>query len=349
MSVTIRDVAQKLDLSIATVSRALAGHTEIALKTRQLVQQTAQEMGYSPNQAARQLRRQKAEAIGYILPIEAESFSAPFYAEFLVGLGDETALHPFDLLVSVSSRDSTIEQRIYEKWVQSQKVDGFVLNRIRNNDWRLHYLSEHGVPFTTLEQGDAGLDQPHVAVDNAAGMIEVVLHLARSGYQRLAFIGGPEYLVIHTARLAGFRQGVEHAGLQFNPKNVVNGNLTSDGGYQAVKHMRWIPDPPDALVCINDETAIGAMHAAHELGWEVGKQVAVTGFDGVQASRHTDPPLTTLEIPIYEIARQLVRLLVAEINGQPQDLQIDADHKVATNRWIVFQPRLLVRASSQKQ
>ncbi len=335
MPVTIHDVANRLGLSIATVSRALAGHTDIALKTRQLVQQTAQEMGYTPNQAARQLRRKKADAIGYILPVEAERFSEPFYAEFLVGLGDETAVHPFDLLVSVSSQNKEVEQSIYKNWVQSQKVDGFVLNRIRHNDWRLRYLNEHCVPFTTLEQGDDGFDQPHVEVDNAAGMRQIILHLAQAGYHRLAFIGGPEYLVIHTQRLAGFRQGLEQVGMPFNPAHVVAGNLTSDGGYQAVNQLPWLTDPPDALLCINDETAYGAIHAVRERGLKVGTDVAITGFDGVPASQHTDPPLTTLEIPVYEIARQLVRLLAAEVAEQP----------IATRR-VVFQPRLLIRASS---
>jgi LacI family transcriptional regulator len=342
MAVTIRDVAQKLGLSIATVSRALAGHSDIALKTRQLVARTAQEMGYTPNRAARQLRRQKADAIGYILPVEANQFSDPFYTEFLVGLGDESAQHPFDLLISVSGKDHLAEQRIYESWVQSRKVDGFVLNRIRHSDWRMGYLSEHNVPFTTVEQGDENYDHPRVEVDNLAGMVMVVEHLAQNGYSRLAFIGGPAYLVINTARLAGFQRGLEMAGLPYDPGLVVSASPTSDGGYQAVKRMRWLPDPPDALVCINDETAFGAIHALHELGLKVGQDVAVTGFDGVLAAGYTDPPLTTLDIPIYEIARQTVRLLAAELDTRPnQDTDVE--------RRVVFQPRLLVRGSSQKQ
>lgn len=342
MVVTIHQVAEKLGLSITTVSRALAGHSDIALKTRQLVQQTAQEMGYTPNRAARQLRRQKADAIGYILPIEAARFSEPFYAEFLVGLSDETAAQPFDLLISVSAKDSQIEQRIYRNWVQSQKVDGFVVNRVRRSDWRLQYLTEQHVPFAALECCDDCAAQPHIAVDHAAGMQALVTHLAQEGYRRLGFVGGPEYLVIHAARLNGFRSALELAGLPFCPHLVEHGDLTSDGGYQAVKRMRWIPDPPDALVCIDDETAIGALHALHEMGIQVGRQVAVAGFDGLPATRHTDPPLTTLEIPVYEIARQLVRLLAAEMAGKPSEVELQAQNR------IVIQPRLLVRPSSTR-
>ena len=97
MPVTIRDIAKKLNLSIAAVSRAMDGYPDISEETRQRVMETAHQMGYVPNRAARQLRRQKADAIGYILPSETPRFADPFFSEFLSGLGDETALHPFDL------------------------------------------------------------------------------------------------------------------------------------------------------------------------------------------------------------------------------------------------------------
>jgi LacI family transcriptional regulator len=335
MSITIRQVAQKLGLSIATVSRALDGYPDIALETRRRVQQAAQEMGYTPNRAARQLRRRKADAIGYILPASTPRFADPFYAEFLVGLGDETALHPFDLLVSIAPPGEQAERSIYENWVQSRKVDGFVLNRIRHNDWRVRFLSEQGVPFVTLEHGTEKLDYPHIEVDNTNSMAALVRYLAQRGFERMAFIGGPADLVIHTRRLDGFKMGLNQIGLVYYEDWVMAGDLSSNEGYQVVKRMRWLPDPPNAIVCINDETAFGALHAIHEKGVKVGSEFAITGFDGVQASQHTDPPLTTLDISIYAIARRLVRLLVAEIQGQP-----------LAERHIVIQPNLLARGST---
>jgi LacI family transcriptional regulator len=338
MPVTIRDVAQNLGLSIATVSRALDGYPDIALETRQRVQQTAKEMGYIPNRAARQLRRKRADAIGYILPSDTPRFADPYFAEFLVGLSDETAHHPFDLLISIADPDGETEQRIYENWVRSRKVDGFVLNRLRRNDWRVRFLSEQRIPFTALEHAIEAVDHPRIVVDNTAGMVELVLHLASVGYRRLAYIGGPEALNIHLERLAGFRQGLETAGLPFDPTLCLPGDLTSDAGYQAARRMRWLTDSPDAIVCVNDETAFGVLHALHEMGFKAGQEIGVTGFDGVQASRHTDPPLTTLDIPVSEIARRLVRMLDKEMTNRPQD-----------ERQIVIQPRLLVRESTYRK
>lgn len=338
MPVTIRDVAKKLDLSIATVSRALDNYPDIALETRQRVQQLAKEMGYAPNRAARQLRRKKADAIGYILPSDIPRFADPFFAEFLVGLSDETAHHPFDLLISIATPGEETEQQIYKNWVQTGKVDGFVLNRLRRNDWRTQFLSEHQIPFTALEHANQALDYPHIMIDNTAGMVALVLHLASVGYQRLAYIGGPEDLMIHLERLAGFRQGMKKAGLKLKQSLCLSGNLTSDAGYQAARRVLRLPEPPDALVCVNDETAFGVLHALHEMDLTAGRDVGVTGFDGVQASRHTDPPLTTLDVPVPQIARQLVQMLALEMN-----------HQTLSERRVVIQPRLLERATTQRK
>lgn len=338
MPVTIRDVANKLGLSIATVSRALDNYPDIALETRQRVQQTARAMGYAPNRAARQLRRKRADAIGYILPSDTPRFADPFFAEFLVGLSDETAHHPFDLLISIASPGDETEQRIYENWVQTGKVDGFVLNRLRRDDWRTRFLSKHRIPFSALEHANQALDYPRIVLDNTAGMVALVAHLASSGYRRLAYIGGPEDLMIQMGRLAGFRQGLVRAGLPLDQSLCLSGNLTSDAGYQAARRVLQLAEPPDAIVCVNDETAFGVLHALRELGLRAGQDVGVTGFDGVQASRHTDPPLTTLDVPVPEIARQLVRMLAMEMSSQP-----------LPERQVIIQPRLLERGTTQRK
>ena len=335
MPVTIRDIAKKLDLSIAAVSRAMDGYPDISEETRLRVMETARKMGYVPNRAARQLRRQKADAIGYILPSETPRFADPFFSEFLSGLGDETALHPFDLLVSIAPPGAYAEQTIYHTWTQSRKVDGFILDRIHLHDWRVCFLEDQAIPFVGLEQSLDSIDYPCVQVDNASSMAALVAYLVGRGFRRIAYIGGPEQLVIQHERLTGYRQGLADMHLVYDPALAVTCDMTGTGGYQATKRLYWRNDPPDAIMCINDETAFGALHALRELGMNIGKNVAVTGFDGVAASAHSDPPLTTLDIPVYEIARKLVNLLAAELEHQP-----------AAERHIVFTPRLLKRLST---
>lgn len=335
MAITIRDIAKKLNLSIGGVSRALDGYPDISEETRQKVVQAAQEMGYVPNQAARQLRRRKADAVGYILPAHTPRFADPFFTEFLAGLGDETAVQPFDLMISIAPPGEEAEKQIYRNWVQGHKVDGLILTHMHLHDWRAQFLFENKIPFTALENSLDGLDYPRIEVDREEGMVELMTHLVSRGFKRIAYLGGPPDLKIETGQFDGYRRGLETNLLPFDAGLVAAGDLTSAGGYQSTRRLLSLPDPPDAVVCINDETAFGVLHAAHELGRQIGRDFAVAGFDGVQASRHTEPPLTSLDIPVYDVARQLVKMLVAEITGQP-----------IADRKVLLSPKLLIRAST---
>jgi LacI family transcriptional regulator len=115
----------------------------------------------------------------------------------------------------------------------------------------------------------------------------------------------------------------------------VSTDMSSTGGYEAARRLLGISNPPDAIVCVNDETAFGVLHALHEIGVAVGTDVAVAGFEGVQDSRHTEPPLTTLDIPVAGIAGQLAQLLIDHINNQTMEI-----------REIVIEPQLVVRSST---
>ena len=146
MHLTIRDVAKKLNLSITTISRALDGYDDVAESTRKLVIETAQEMGYAPNRAARQLRRQQTDTIGYIIPSNNAGFADPFFSEFIAGLGDEASAHNYDLLVTTAPPSPPKEKVQQGRWLQGGKVEGRVGNRIHLDDWRLGYLAEKGTP-----------------------------------------------------------------------------------------------------------------------------------------------------------------------------------------------------------
>jgi len=317
MGITIRDVAKKLNISITTVSRALDGYADVSEETRQLVVQTAHEMGYVPNQAARQLRRRRSDSIGYILPADRPRFSDPFFAEFVAGLGDEAAVHGFDLLVSTAPPGSPAERQAYERWTQSRKVDGIVLNRIHLHDWRVQYLAQVQFPFVTLERSLDSHDYPSVEVDGRCWYKVLVDHLVSLGHQRIAYVGASPDLKIQADRFDGYQEGLQCHGLSFDANLVVEGNLTSEGGYRAGDHLLGLPQPPTAIACVDDMTAIGVLHVARERGWTVGKDLAVAGFDGIEGFEHTQPPLTTINQPVYLIARRLVQMLAAQVTGNP--------------------------------
>jgi len=332
---TIKDVARALNISITTVSRALDGYPDVSAETRELAVRASREMGYTPNRAARQLRRQRAETIGYILPTERPQFADAFYSEFIAGLGDLAAASNFDLLVSAAPPNSSAEKSLYERWAQGRKVDGMVVNRTRLQDWRLQYLTDRQIPFVSLERSLLPLEFIGVETDAAQGWLDLLGHLTSQGHSSIAYIGASPELKIEHDRFHGYLSGLESASIALNPGLVLRANLTPEGGYQAARQLLALENAPTAIVCVNDLTAIGAMHAAHEHGLKVGRDIAIAGFDGIADAAHTQPPLTTLDQPVYEIARHLAAMLLNLVNG----LEL-------FERQVKIRPKLLLRAST---
>jgi len=335
MPVLIRDVAKRLKLSITTVSRALDGYDDVAAKTRRRVIRVAREMGYAPSRAARQLRRQRADVIGYILPAYGGHFTDPFFSEFIAGLGDEVTSHNFDLLVSTAPPGTAAEKQIYERWVQSRFVDGIVLNRMRLRDWRVKYLAKNNFPFVAHGHTLLRVDFPYIEMDSRSGFALLVRHLVERGHRRIAYIGAPPDITLQAERFAGYRDGLSAASIAFDESLVAEGDLTRSGGYQAAQRLLGLPEPPTAIIGVNDLTAIGAMRAAHERGLNIGDDLAVAGYDGTEDSAHTQPPLTTLKQPIYETAQRLVCMLLALIAKEQ-----------LVERQVILHPELIIRGST---
>ncbi len=334
MTITIRDVAKHLGLSITTVSRALDDYDDVAEDTRKRVIEVAREMGYTPSRAARQLRRKQADTIGFVIPSSQPRFADPFFAEFIAGLGDETSSHSFDLLVS-TAHPGDAEQTTYERLVQGRRVDGIVLTRMRLDDWRVRYLLAQRFPAVAFGSCHIQMELPSVEVDGLAGLQTLMAHLIGRGHRRIAYVGAPPELTLQTVRFAGYQRGLLKAGLPLDESLIATGDLTRAGGYQAAQSLLALANPPTAIIGANDLTAIGVLHAAHDRGLVVGKDLVVAGFDGIEDAAHTQPPLTTLNQPVYDIARRLAQMVITLIAGD-----------TLAESCVQLQPELIIRAST---
>jgi LacI family transcriptional regulator len=335
MSISIHDVAKRLNLSITTVSRALDGYDDVSEETRQRVIQMAREMGYVPSRAARQLRRQQAEAIGYILPTTTPRFTDPYFSQFIAGLGDEIAGSNYDLVISTAPPGDAAEEALYRNWVQGRRVDGVVLARIRQHDWRVRFLADNGLPFVATAHNLDPVQFPYIELDGRSGTAAIVQHLVDGGHRAIAFIGADAELVVQSERYAGYQLGLESAGIDYRSDLVTAGDMTRRGGYQAVQSLLDLAKPPTAVVCVNDLTAEGVMRAASERGLKVGRDLAVTGFDGIDDPESVEPALTTCGPTVYEIARRLMAMLQLLVTGKP-----------LKEPYQLLQPELMIRESS---
>jgi LacI family transcriptional regulator len=334
-SVTLKDLAARLNLSITTVSRALAGYDDVAEATRQRVLQAAEEMGYVPDVTARRLKKGRTDAIGFVIPTSGPRFSDPFFSELLAGIGNKAARHNYDLLVSTQSPDTPEEQAAYRSMVESRLVDGLLVVRTRVRDHRIEYLAKVGFPFVAFGRSDLDVDFPYVDENGAHGLAQVTQHLVDLGHRQVAFIAASPSLMFCVSRRAGLEATLQQNGLTLLPEYVITGDLTQQGGFWAMNQLLDLSNPPTAVIACNDLMALGAISAAQKRGLVVGRDAAITGFDDIPWAEHSHPPLTTLHQPIYDIGRQICDMLVRLIQGEE-----------LAERHVLLKPELIVRESS---
>ncbi len=333
MPVTIKDIAKRTGKSITTVSRALHGYDDVSPETRAMIIQVAEEMGYTPNLLAQRLQKQRTDTIGFILPTFGPRFSDPFFSEFLAGVGNAAGEAGYDLLVSTQPPGEK-ELKVYRQKVMGRQVDGFVVVRTRCHDPRIEYLREVGVPFVAFGRTEEGLDYPFVDEDGAAGMRKLVEHLLQLGHRRIAYISPPLDLNFARERLRGVKGALADAGLVLPEDYLVFGDLTQHSGLEQGGRLLDLPEPPTAIIAGNDLMAFGVMSAAQKRGLQVGRDVAVAGFDDIPMAETAHPPLTTVHQPIYQIGRMITEMLIRIIRGEPVE-----------STQIILQPQLIVRRS----
>lgn len=334
MMVTLRDIAKRVGKSVTTVSRALDNYDDVSPETKALVHRVAAEMGYTPSTLAQRLQKQRSETIGLILPTFGPRFSDPFFSEFIAGVGNQAAESGYDLLVSTHPPGAR-EMEAYRQTMQGRRVDGFIIVRTRRQDERIQYLRQANFPFVAFGRTEGPLDYPFIDEDSQLGMHLVAEHLIELGHQQIGLITGPHYLMFIRQRIQGLKDGLEQNGVTLKPEMVREGDLTQRGGYTQANQLFDLPTPPTAIVACNDLMAFGAMSAAQERRLEVGKDIAITGFDDIPMAEYSHPPLTTLHQPIYKIGEHVCQMLIRIILGEP----LEQDQ-------VILKPSLMIRQSS---
>jgi LacI family transcriptional regulator len=336
MQVKLKDLAAKTGYSITTVSRALAGYSDVSEKTRQQIMAVANSLGYQPNMVARQLRSQRTHTLGLIIPANERSFSNDFFSLLMMAVGDAAAPKHYDLLISAQVPGEE-EMAAYQKMVGGNRVDGMILARSRRNDPRIAYLKTQNLPFAVSGRAAPGevSDFPHIDVDSQAGIRCVVEHFIGLGHRAIGLILPPDDVAYTGYRHQGYRDALAQASLPYRSAYVITGDLLRSGGYQGAQALLDRHPELTAIVACNDLMALGAMSAIQGRGLQVGQDVAVAGFDDIPAAEYAHPSLTTIHQPIYEIGQRLFRMLIGIIEGASFD-----------ETQIILPTRLIIRASS---
>ena len=310
--VTMRDVARRAGVSVKTVSNVINGYRYLRPETRERVEAAIAELGYRMNMSARHLRKGQTGMVGLAIP----ELSLAYWGEFADMV--ITAAEKLDLRVLIELTGGTRAGALAAlESAQRRLTDGLLFSPLGLEPDEAHLL-EVDFPLVLLGERIFGAPVDHVTMRNVEAARAAVLHLAERGCRRIATIGArpDEGMGSATLRLQGYLQGLEAAGLPFDPALVVNANpWTRVTGADALVQLLDADVEVDGIFAMNDAVALGAMHALHLRRIAVPEQIAVIGFDDVADAAYYEPPLSSIAAGQQEIAEQAMRLLAERIAG----------------------------------
>ncbi|NLV91967.1 MAG: LacI family transcriptional regulator [Firmicutes bacterium] len=310
--VTLKDVAKKAGVSIATVSHALNDYDTVAPATKAKVWRVATELGYRPNLIARGLVTQRSHLIG-LLTMEAGILTHLFFPDVIGGLVFGLQGSEFGLTLWVNEEDSA-HPPSNQLWRQMQ-LEGIVVLGFEPKTSVLDALQMAKVPVVFVDIEGSGEQTTYVTSDNVGGSHKAVEYLVSLGHRRIGLIGGTDRFFIARQRFEGYRSGLEAAGIAYDPSLREYGDFTKEGGYRAMARLLDADNPPTAVFVVSDLMAFGAMECAQDRGLQIPRDLSIVGFDDIAASEHVRPALTTVRQFGVEMGRQAVNELLALIRN----------------------------------
>ena len=332
--VTLKDIAEVVGKSVAAVSRALNDYDDISEETRTHIKQVARDMGYAPNPMAQRLRKRTTDTLGLILPVFSPKNFDPYFTELLAGITNEATKHGFDLLVSTCPPGQA-ENQAYHRLINGRRVDGIIVTRLRWQDPRIEILLDKQFPFVVV--GDSNLPDtiPAVTDDTSESARLTVEHLVEQGHERIALVNAPSELVFSSNYFSGFQQTIVKAGLLVKENFLEVSEFSQKDGYRAAQTLLSRTETPSAIIAADDIIALGVMAAAQDQGFQIGNDLAVTGYGDILLSEYSQPPLTTIHRPTYALGQRACQML------------IDRQHSPTANQTrVVIQSSLVIRQSS---
>jgi LacI family transcriptional regulator len=327
MATSIKDVAARAGVSIATVSHVLNGTRHTRPQTRDRVLAAINDLGYSQNLAARNLARGTSTLLGVIV----SDVRNPFFPEITTAFQDSALAHGMDALVLNTNYDAERTLNSVRRLIGLQ-VPGVAIFTSQIDGSVMDTLAQQRISAVYLDLGRVAVAVSNILIDYEKGIAEALEYLRQLGHRRISYISGPPKLFSVQRRRDAFIRTAAKLGLKV--VSLVDSDFTVRGGYQACSEVLEA-DRPTAIMAGNDLTAIGILHRAYDLRLRVPEDLSVIGFDDITFAEYTQPGLTTVAVPRQEIGRVAFDALWAMIN--------DAD---LTGREVRVSTRLVVRQSA---
>jgi DNA-binding LacI/PurR family transcriptional regulator len=304
--IDIRTIASMANVSIATVSRTINRVSTVDPKIAKRVWEVIGKLDYFPNTQARALVSGRSRIFGLIV----SEITNPFFPELIQGFEDIAVEHGYEILVSSTNYDPKRMSHCIRRMLE-RKVEGVAVMTFGIEEPLLDQLANRKVPLVFIDVGPDRAGISLLKVDYEHGLRQGVQHLAALGHRNVAFVTGPPMLRSSQSRLAAFSKAVQECGIAADPALIVGGDHTLEGGIAAMEKLLAMKPEPTAVMCSNDMTAIGVLHKLYRAGMRVPDDISVIGFDNIHIAEVTIPPLTTIQMSRFEIARAAVDALRA--------------------------------------
>lgn len=331
---TIHDIARELNISASTVSRALQNNPRISLKTREKIVSMAEMMGYRPNTLASNLRNKKSNTIGIVVPL----INRHFFASVISG-AEEVAFKAGYTVVISQSNDLANKEIAIVHSMFANRVDGLIISiAMENNSFEhLKMFTKKNIPLVFFDRAVPEIETNKIVIDDIMGGFRVTKHLIEQGYKRIGLIAGPQNLKTYQERKDGYIKALSEYGLSFDEALVVTNNLTSEDGTEATRQLMALPEPPDAIFCGNDTTALSAMIYLRNKGFRIPEDIGIVGFSNEPFSKVVSPSISTIAQPAFLMGQKAAELILNQI-----------ENKEKTFKTLVLPTELIIRESSSR-
>ena len=333
--VTIYDIAKKLNLSASTVSRGLNGHSEIRKETIRRIQKTAQAMGYQQNTFASNLRKNRSNTIGVILP----RINSHFQSSVVSGIEEMAHKNGFNLIIS-QSKESMAKEKENTTTMFNNRVDGLLVSLACDTCNLNHFNMIHkkGIPIVCF---DRVKEHPThkctaVVIDNVKAGYDATEHLISQGCKRIVFLGDNLLSNVYLERHNGYKQALKHHNIPSDPELIMVDKLDEASGKRTVSKLLKLKKRPDGVFATNDTSAVAIICQLKMAGIRVPEDIAVVGFNNVHISRVIDPSLTTIHYPGEEMGEVAASSLIEMINKTGPVI----------TKTVVLEHKLIIRKSS---
>ena len=331
-SLTMKDIARELNISVATVSRALKDSPRISLEQRRRIQQFAREHNFTPNILAESLRRSRVQPmkiIGVIVPELAHYY----FSTILKGIEEEAESHGYHIMVAQSGERYEREVRLCQSFFEN-KVCGIIVSQAKDTRQYDHFqrIIDAGVPLVFYDRICTGVDANRVVVDDYLGAFNAVTHLIDTGCRHIAFYGSQMNMEISKNRYNGYKDALLKHGLPFDERLTRICDTHQEA--EIITPDMFESEPyPDAFFAINDDTAIGILHCVKRMGLRVPEDVSICGFSNGERAIACDPMLTTVEQRGLRVGEEAASILIGQVEGTiPRDR---VERRIVRTRLII--------------